>query len=291
MEIRPAARLMSFLVIATLLAGLGAAPALAQSPAPTPAPEFTWRGYIVDQHKIGGFFGGIVVTVPGMHGLPVQIESEGGLKLQGSAGTAPKFGADACEFPAMKPDLYYVSLPTLGVSIQLTVPQGEVVFVEFVPGSADSPGTKLSVIRLFNYGPDPVRLTIDEKEFNLEAQAPLVIRLHPGTYSYSISSPAFETLNSQATFKPGYWTWTVSQESYETTVKETGIEGPLPSGDAVSGERYRDGLTPVPTPAALPVTGVEESKWIEILALLPIALISLGFALAGVARNWRAGMR
>jgi hypothetical protein len=287
MKIRPAIRLMSVLVIAALLTSLSVVPALAQDPTPNPVPEFTWRGHIVDQHRIGGFFGGIVVTVPGVHGLLVQVESEGGLNIQGNIGSAPKFGADACEFPAIKPDVYYVSLPTLGISIQVKVPQGEIVFVQFVPESAGSPGTKLSVVRVFNYGPDPVRLTIDDKEFNLEAQAPLVIRLHPGTYSYSISSPAFETLNDQAVFNPGYWTWTISQESYETVVKETGIEGPLPSGDAVSGNRYREGVTPVPTPNVLPVTGVERSKMIEIFVLIPIFMISLGFAMAGIRKGNR----
>jgi hypothetical protein len=285
MKIRTVIRLANFMVIATLLVGLGAMPALAQDPVPTPAPEFTWRGYIVEQQKIGSFFGGIVVTVPGMHGLPVQVDSEGGLKMQSSVGTTPKFGADACEFAAVRPDTYYVSLPTLGISIQVKVPQGEIVFVEFVPGSAGSPDTKLSVIRLFNYGPDPVRLTIDQKELNVESQTPLTIRLHPGTYTYSISSPAFETLNEQATFKPGYWTWTISQGSYEAVVKETGVEGPLPSGDAVSGTRHREGVTPAPTPSTLPVTGVEESKLVELLALLPIFLISLGFAIAGTRKT------
>lgn len=249
-------RLTNVLVVALLLSGLCAAAAQAQGPTPTA----NWRGYIVDQQNKGGYFGGIVVRAAGKGGLLAQVESEGGLNMQGSIGSAPAYGADACEFAGVKPDLYYLSLPSLGASIQVKVPEGEIVIVEFAPESAAVPATKLSMVRAFNYGPDPVTLTINNQEYEVPSQSYQIITLHPGNYFYSVSSPGYDTLNDQATFKAGYWTWTISQESHEAIVREIS-EADLPSGEAIGGSGYRAGATThVPAPTTLPVTGAETGQ-------------------------------
>jgi len=252
-----------------MIAGIGL-PVFAQTPIPassaTPiaTSQILWRGRIVSQTEGGGFMGGLIVHVADTAGLPVEISSEGGWSATAVTGSKSEYGPFACEFAGLSPDSYYITPQGLGVSLWITLKEGETVTVQFAPSTAPVAPTGVCMIRVLNRGHQTVYLTIAQKEYELKPEVSIVIRLSPGTHSYTLFSPGFEAINDEAVFRAGYWTWNIDMEG--------GFAGP------VAGSTVTPTATPLAMPSTLPVTGEPQVPgWVYLVlaAILSVPGVTL----------------
>lgn len=254
-----------------LMAGVGLQPVSAQDPTPSPGTtsQIPWRGRIVGQTEGRGFMGGLVVHVAGIAGLPVEISTEGGWSATAVTGSKPEYGPFACEFAGLSPDSYYITPQGLGVSLWITLKEGEIVTVEFAPSTVPGAPTGACMIRVLNRGHQTALLTIAQKEYELKPEIPIVIRLSPRTYSYTLFSPGYEAINDEAVFKAGYWTWNIDMEG-------GGFVGPVVAGPATTPVAE---TTPVSPPMFLPVTGGPQMPvWAYLMLALTLGVPGITLA-------------
>ncbi len=256
------------LLLLLMIGGVGLQPVFAQGPTPAPlatpvaTSQVRWRGRIVSQTEGGGFMGGLVVQVAGVAGLPVEISTEGGWSATAVTGSKPEYGPFACEFAGLSPDNYYITPQGLGVSLWITLKEGETVTVEFTPSDAPTAPIGACMVRVLNHGYQTVYLTIAQKEYELRPEVPIVIRLSPGTYSYTLFSPGFEAINDEAVFGAGYWTWNIDMEGE--------LVGP------VAGPTAAPTANPTGPPIFLPVTGGPQmGGWVYLVVALVLSVPGL----------------
>jgi hypothetical protein len=258
-----------------MIAGVGLRPVSAQDPAsalsatPIATSQILWRGRIVSQTEGGGFMGSLIVRVAGLAGCPVEISTEGGWSATAVTGSKPEYGPFACEFAGLSPDSYYITPQGLGVSLWITLKEGETVTVEFAPSTAPVAPTGVCMVRVLNRGYQTVYLTIAQKEYELRPKVPIIVRLGPGT------SSGFEAVNDEAVFGAGYWTWNIDLEGGSM---EGGFVGP------VAGPAVTPTANPLGPPSLLPVTGGSQMPVWTYLVLVVI-LSAPGGALVCLSRR------
>jgi hypothetical protein len=104
-------------------------------PTPTPTPQRgIWVGLVTSNTSSDAWAGAwstIIVKIPGVDGLPVNLDSGGGFVTTCITGTKPEHGPGACEVGGLWPATYSVIPEGLGPSVDVWLDGAGSATVEF----------------------------------------------------------------------------------------------------------------------------------------------------------------
>jgi hypothetical protein len=104
-------------------------------PTPTPTPRSgIWVGAVTGNtsgEAWSGAWSTVIVKIPGVDGLPVTLDSNGGFITTCVTGTKPEYGPGACEVGGLWPATYRVIPEGLGPSVDVWLDGAGSATVEF----------------------------------------------------------------------------------------------------------------------------------------------------------------